>query len=400
MPAIKRSIYLATQKLKYNKLPPHSHELPHEMPDATEEGFSIPDGSYFIVLDNSGNFKAAYMTPKLVEVVETHARIKSGDATRPHVVRFPTYGSDTDDKMERARRLIQACVSAGMENLKGIIISGGPLCLSESNPFNLYSLNVGFITLFRDTPIFGICFGMQVVAACQFGPVESVRPCARRVNGGIFKGRVVHDGVFIAPDRRGWLPVVKYCEGWSATAPLPPRSPRWAFHYHSDGVFSLLYPFSRVTLVGLHQGEVLIMGFKSDRDGTAAARWGVQFHPEAHPETHKYIHNFMDHCYEQVPPAALRHKIHNVVHDYGRLLRKMEGRPSFEEIVALSRRCEELKSLCDEASRMEDDGSGDKLSLLRDRVPRYTDALAELERMRTRYDDPLTAIDNPPRPYL
>jgi len=340
------------------------------------EQFPIPNGPYFIVLDNSGNFKAAYMTPKLITVIETRSR----------VVRFPTYGSGTAyENLERARQFIQECVSAGMENLKGIIISGGPLCLSESNPFNIYSLNVGFITLFRDIPIFGICFGMQVLAACQFGLVMSIRPCAHQVNGGVFKGRVVHDGIFVDPDRKGRLPIYKY-RPELVDQKVPTR---WAVHYHSDGVFGLLYPFSRVTITGLHRGEVLTMGFKSDRDSTAAARWGVQFHPEAREETHRFIHNFIDYCLEQLPPATLRRKIQTAVHDHVRLLREMEARPSFETVVELSRRCAKLGSWCDWALRAEDDGSGDKQSLLQERVRQYTGAVAELEQMRTRYNSPL-----------
>jgi len=266
-----------------------------------DDHFSIPPNKpYFVVLDNSGNFKAAYMTPKLINVIKTYK--KDNDI---HVIRFPTYVSDPgananaadidEVNLERVKKLISAIISAGIENLKGIIISGGPLCLSESNPFNMYNINVSFITLFRSTPILGICFGMQVLAACQFGLVKAIHPRTHQVNRGIFKGQFIHDGIFESHDRKGRLPIL------GLEGPI-----KWAFHYHSDAVFKLLSPFSRVTLVGLHQGEMIILGFKSNVNGSV--RWGLQFHPEAYDETHKYIHNFIDYCYSHDTQQIILHK--------------------------------------------------------------------------------------------
>jgi GMP synthase (glutamine-hydrolysing) len=60
---------------------------------------------------------------------------------------------------------------------KGIILSGGPLCLSKGCNYDDISKNIIAITTFVNIPILGICFGFQVMCDLYGGKVSRLNVC-------------------------------------------------------------------------------------------------------------------------------------------------------------------------------------------------------------------------------
>ena len=193
------------------------------------------------VLDNTRCLRKAYMTPRLIKVlVEAHV----------YVVTLST------------REDVRAFIQSPPTDLFGIILSGGPLCISDHIGVELYSSNIQLMLHFPTVPVMGICFGFQVMGVV-YGGVIGRTP--HEVNG-LKQICVVEVGVL--------------CEGG------------YEGHVYANHCDHLVEPPP--------QFKVTMRGPDDSVEGIemqgGACRVGVQFHPEGQESTVFMIENFVRHC--------------------------------------------------------------------------------------------------------
>jgi GMP synthase (glutamine-hydrolysing) len=193
-----------------------------------------------IVVDNTKDLENAYMTPKLLNCLEqfgvAHC-VVSGECDIPQLLREST-------------------------NIEGIILSGGPLLLSQAVKMETVITNLSLL-LRRRLPCLGICFGFQLLTLC-------------------FGGRVTALG--------------KLCQGVEPVV-LVKGSPLFrgfdrlfgVYQCHQDVVSRIPSDFDVIaeTLDGKIQAV----------ENREQMIWGVQFHPEGLEATKLLIKNFLDICH-------------------------------------------------------------------------------------------------------
>ena len=110
---------------------------------------------YILVIDNTKNLKKAFMTPKLIKCLDD---------------------SNVEYKILSDRKDLYEILNSEEEisNILGVILSGGPLCLSEALTIDSINKNIAVLTQLSNTPILGICFGFQVIVACYGGKIISM----------------------------------------------------------------------------------------------------------------------------------------------------------------------------------------------------------------------------------
>lgn len=58
------------------------------------------------------------------------------------------------------------------QNFDAIILSGSSLNLSQPNKMHYFSKSLSILLRYPDTPVLGICFGMQLIVACYGGNIS------------------------------------------------------------------------------------------------------------------------------------------------------------------------------------------------------------------------------------
>jgi GMP synthase (glutamine-hydrolysing) len=197
-------------------------------------------GGTIALLDNTRCLRKAYMTPRLIEALLAHV----------HVMTLST------------REDVRAFIDSPPANLIGIILSGGPLCISDHIGVELYSCNIQLMLHFPTVPVLGICFGFQVMGVVYGGVINRI-PC--EVNG-LKPIQVSEGGVLCEGGYRG-LVYANHCD---QLVEPPPRF--------------------KVTMWGPDNS---IEGIEMQG---GACRVGVQFHPEGEKTTIFMIENFVRHC--------------------------------------------------------------------------------------------------------
>ena len=194
----------------------------------------------FVIVDNSKDGEERVYTPRLIEWF--------GSRGLPvvHV---------------RTRAEAAAAVGGGVAPL-GVVLGGGPLCLSEKIPLEHISKDTAMLLHFRDVPVLGICLGFQIIAAAYGGRV-------RRLGTSCFGTRPVEvvrgGGVLL----EGEGPVVSVVHGHCDVVVEPP-------------------PGFEVTARSSHCVHAV-----ESRD---LLRFGVQFHPEADGDAAGTIGRFVAFC--------------------------------------------------------------------------------------------------------
>lgn len=191
-----------------------------------------------LIIDNTKNLNKAYMTPKLIECLQNN-NIKY------HVA---------------SQRLEVNQILSQDHKIKGIILSGGPLCLSEE--LTISSINKNIVALFSNLPVLGICFGFQIMAASYGGKIDSMEQ--------------VHQGIKqINIDTNSMI-----FQGLSQKID--------AFESHRDKLVEVPPNFNVIS----KSSDGIIQGIENIK----LKRWGVQFHPEGLETSNKIILNFVNYC--------------------------------------------------------------------------------------------------------
>jgi GMP synthase (glutamine-hydrolysing) len=195
-----------------------------------------------LIIDNTKNLEKAFMTPKLLNLLNVEYKIAS------------------------TREQVNEIIQNYRYELKGVILSGGPLCLSEELTIASINKNITVFLELNDLPILGICFGFQIMSASYGGKIQSMK---NEENG-------LHT-VYLKPNIFSKL-----------TDGLPESFE--VFQSHKDIVVEIPDTFS---ILGVDE-ENKIQIIESKKRNL----WGVQFHPEALETTKIIIQNFVDICYK------------------------------------------------------------------------------------------------------
>jgi GMP synthase (glutamine-hydrolysing) len=199
-----------------------------------------------LLIDNTKNLKDAFMTPKLLACLE-----KTG-------IKFMVASTRTD---------VNTILDTYIKDIKGIILSGGPLCLSEELTISLINKNIAVVLRLKNIPILGICFGFQLLVASYGGHIVSMD----RESKGVKKVQILSRGSPIFKNiHKEYIDV---------------------FQSHKDTVNDVPPDFDIIVI----DENNIIQGIENKRLNI----WGFQFHPEGLESTTQLIYNFLDICGDQ-----------------------------------------------------------------------------------------------------
>jgi len=196
-----------------------------------------------LLIDNTKNLKDAFMTPKLLACLE-----KVG-------VKFMVASTRTD---------VNTILDTYIKDIKGIILSGGPLCLSEELTISLINKNIAVVLRLKNIPILGICFGFQLLVASYGGHIVSMD----KESKGVKKVQILsHNSRIFKNINKEYIDV---------------------FQSHKDTVNDVPPNFD---IIAIDENNI-IQGIENKQFNI----WGFQFHPEGLESTTQLIYNFLDIC--------------------------------------------------------------------------------------------------------
>jgi len=114
--------------------------------------FIYNSNNMILIIDNTKNLNKAFMTPRIISILE-NLNIKS--------------------KVISTKKDLLNLLPL-KTNIKGIILSGGPMCLTNGCNYDEISKNILAMNLFDKTPIIGICFGFQLMCDFYGGTVSNL----------------------------------------------------------------------------------------------------------------------------------------------------------------------------------------------------------------------------------
>ena len=196
-----------------------------------------------LVIDNTKNLKKAYMTPKLLNYLD-YLEIK-------YIV---------VSKREEVNNIIYHSL-----NIKGCVLTGGPLCLSEELTIESINKNISILIHLKNIPILGICFGFQIMAASYGGRINSMKIEEQGLfNVNIIKNSIILNGL---------------------------NNRFQVFQSHKDKVIDIPPDFNIIGIDNNNNIQII--------ENLKNKCWGVQFHPEGLESTNIIIKNFIDICYKE-----------------------------------------------------------------------------------------------------
>ncbi len=202
--------------------------------------------SYILVVDNTKNLKKAFMTPKLIKCLKD---------------------SNVEYKILSERKDLYIILhnEDDISNILGVILSGGPLCLSEALTIDSINKNIAVLTQLSNIPILGICFGFQVIVACYGGKIISM-------------------------NREDTGKVVIYTKNKSKLFKKMGKE-FIAYQSHKDKVRDIPPKFQIIA----KSSNGIVQGIQNIK----LKRYGCQFHPEGYEKTNIIISNFIDICFNR-----------------------------------------------------------------------------------------------------
>jgi len=196
-----------------------------------------------LIVDNTKNLNKAYMTPKLLLYLKklkiNYVLVSKRDEVNNIIYKFKN-------------------------NIKGAILTGGPLCLSEELTITSINKNIAILLQLKNIPILGICFGFQIMAASYGGEIKSMN----QEDNGIFKINKIKNSILLKGLKNNFN----------------------VYQSHKDIVVKLPNTFN---IIGIDNKNIIQI-----IENIEEKRWGVQFHPEGLHETQIIIKNFIDICYD------------------------------------------------------------------------------------------------------
>lgn len=199
-----------------------------------------------LIIDNTKNIEQAKMTPKIIKIMDVMA------------VAYYIVSSKKE-----LLCLIQN--KSKKESIHGIILSGGPLCLSDGCYYRDISKNIIALTVFKDTPILGICFGFQVMCDVYGGEISKLDT----KNYGLQLIDLSNNNLFLLKT-------------------MKEKNPNSIMFSHYDYVkrapvgFNVLYSSSGKAVIGIENLD--------------QKKFGFQFHPEGSEDGIQIIRNFIYYC--------------------------------------------------------------------------------------------------------
>ena len=197
-----------------------------------------------LVIDNTKNLKSAFMTPKLLACLEKAE------------ILFIVASTRTD---------VNTVLDTYIKDIKGIILSGGPLCLSEELTISLINKNIAVVLRLRNIPILGICFGFQLLVASYGGNIVSMDKESKELK----KIQILSPA----------SPIFKNITNEYIDV----------FQSHKDKVNDVPPHFDIIAI----DGDNIIQAIENKKFNI----WGFQFHPEGLESTTQMIYNFLNICY-------------------------------------------------------------------------------------------------------
>ena len=194
-----------------------------------------------LVIDNTKNLKKAYMTPKLLNYLD-YLEIK-------YIV---------VSEREEVNNIIYHSL-----DIKGCILTGGPLCLSEELTIESINKNISILLHLKNIPILGICFGFQIMAASYGGRINSMKIEEK----GLFNVNIIKNSIILKGLNNGFE----------------------VFQSHKDKVIDIPPNFNIIGIYNNNNIQII--------ENLKNKCWGVQFHPEGLKSTNIIIKNFIDFCY-------------------------------------------------------------------------------------------------------
>ena len=107
-----------------------------------------------LVINNSRDLYKATMTPKLLGILQS--------LDIDYII------------IEKKKELKKIKKKYPNKEIKGIILSGGPLCISDNVYYNDIIKNITAMQLFSAIPVLGICFGFQVLGDIYGGTIDKL----------------------------------------------------------------------------------------------------------------------------------------------------------------------------------------------------------------------------------
>lgn len=202
-----------------------------------------------LLIDNTKNLKDAFMTPKLLSCLE-----KAGEY-------FIIASTRTE---------VNTMLQQHRQEIEGIILSGGPLCLSEELTISLINKNIAVLLSLTGVPILGICFGFQLLVASYGGKIVSME----NESSGIKRVKMLSRRSRILKNIN-----TEYLD---------------VFQSHKDKVKEVPPNFEIIAV----DDDNVIQGIENCTSNI----WGFQFHPEGLPTTTQIITNFLDICHTRAEP--------------------------------------------------------------------------------------------------
>ncbi len=191
-----------------------------------------------LVVNNSKDLYKATMTPKLLDV------LVSLDVSYIII-----------NKKKDLKKIENPSING---TIKGIILTGGPLCITDNIYYNDIIKNITALQLFPDVPVLGICFGFQII---------------NDVYGGTIRKLPSH--------HLGFKKVNLSNSGMSLFSNL--KDTNTLFFSHNDEIRTVPYNFNFFT----NDNIVIAIEHKEKKI------FGVQFHPEGTLDGHNIINNFL-----------------------------------------------------------------------------------------------------------
>lgn len=210
----------------------------------------------FILIDNTKNLLDAEMTPKLINYFRKH--------------RVPLIIISDPEELYKIDSV----------NIVGIILSGGPIMLSEKTDIFFYSKNFTALIEFPHIPILGICFGFQLMGVAYGGLVNS-----------------------LGEDAKNNIIETIYTSSDNSESVLFQNLPSTINVYQCHNDF-LQKPPKTFTVLARNQSGTIEAIECLDK-----LRFGVQFHPENSEDGHVILDNFIKWSIQRKEPELLKHPL-------------------------------------------------------------------------------------------